>query len=207
MRGWCTAHYQRWRRLGDPVAGGLPRSIERQSEYPCRADGCEKRAHATGLCAAHYLRVHKYGDIDADNRRKVTNCSIEGCEAPHAARGWCTGHYDRWRRYGDPLAEANRPKRGWVTSKGYRLVWRPDHPNRDKRGYVAEHIAVMAEAIGRPLVPGENVHHKNGVRDDNRLENLELWLSSQPAGQRVRDLIAFANSITEQYGTDPSAFP
>lgn len=65
----------------------------------------------------------------------------------------------------------------------------------------------MAEAIGRPLLPGENVHHRNGVRDDNRVENLELWTTCQTPGKRVRDLVRFANSIIERYGTDPERYP
>lgn len=52
-------------------------------------------------------------------------------------------------------------------------------------GWIWEHRKVMAEAIGRPLRRGENVHHRNGDRGDNRLENLELWLRSQPPGQRA----------------------
>jgi hypothetical protein len=50
----------------------------------------------------------------------------------------------------------------------------------------------MAEVIGRPLRKGENVHHKNGNRKDNRPENLELWVSGQPAGQRVQDVARWA---------------
>lgn len=63
----------------------------------------------------------------------------------------------------------------------------------------AEHRVVMEQMIGRPLFPEETVHHKNGVRNDNRPENLELWASRHPPGQRVEDLVAFAYEILDLY--------
>jgi len=74
-------------------------------------------------------------------------------------------------------------------------------PRRDdiKTGSTFEHVAVMARHLGRPIQKHETVHHKNGVRDDNRLENLELWSRSQPAGQRVSDKVAHAKEILETY--------
>lgn len=78
---------------------------------------------------------------------------------------------------------------GWFNPDGYRVV---RHGGRE----VLEHRHVMEQTLGRPLAPWENVHHKNTKRADNRPENLELWVSPQPAGGRPRDLAAW---VVEHY--------
>ena len=80
------------------------------------------------------------------------------------------------------------------------MVFEPTHPNARKDGYVSEHIKVMGECLGRPLERFEEVHHKNGIRSDNRPENLELWARSmQPPGSRVNDLVESAVRILKEY--------
>ena len=78
---------------------------------------------------------------------------------------------------------------------------RVPHPDGG-RGYKErqyQHRVVMEEMLGRPLLPEENVHHKNGDRKDNRPENLELWSTSQPPGQRVEDKVMWAKEILALY--------
>lgn len=66
-------------------------------------------------------------------------------------------------------------KGGHYISNGYVKIWQPTHPMADKDGYVTEHRLLMEKEIGRYLTRKESVHHKNGIKDDNRIENLELF--------------------------------
>jgi len=88
---------------------------------------------------------------------------------------------------------------------GYILLLEPGHLNAFKRGYVFEHVKVMGGLLDRPLTKGETVHHKNGIRDDNRPENLELWASRHGPGQRVSDLAVYAKEILQKYDPQPLA--
>ncbi len=85
---------------------------------------------------------------------------------------------------------------------GYIMVWMPQHPRARTHGYVFEHIVVMEDMIGRRLLTDETVHHRNGVRGDNRPENLELWVRSQPSGIRAKDALDWAREIVARYESD-----
>lgn len=172
---------------------------QRRGQWPadqtCAVDECtNKRSKNRIVCVKHYYEG-----------REGPRCSIDGCQRPSYARGWCHGHYYRWQRTGDTesLGElqdhAARGTGRTVHPSGYVYLLRPEHPNATQNGYVAEHRLVMEESLGRPLTAEESVHHKNGVRDDNRPENLELWSTSQPYGQRVADKISWAHEILQKY--------
>lgn len=84
------------------------------------------------------------------------------------------------------------------TPQGYNKVIYYD-PDNGKRISIFQHRKVMSDFIGRDLTDDENVHHINGVRDDNRIENLELWNTTQPSGQRIEDKITYAIEILKKY--------
>ena len=121
------------------------------------------------------------------------DCEVGDCGRKIYARRMCGMHYQRNRTKGSPgsVEPTARPD-GRITDKGYREI------TRDGRK-ILEHRWVMEQHLGRRLLPEETVHHVFGNRLDNRIEVLELWSSSHPAGQRVSDKVDWAKQMLALY--------
>ncbi len=113
-RGWCFAHYMRWRATGDV---GSPVVKRRQRGRKCSVEGCDRKHQGRGFCDTHLQRFLKYGDpgsAEIEPRRPGALCSIDGCEKPISGRGWCEQHYQRWRKTGDPLTPKSEHGARWI---------------------------------------------------------------------------------------------
>jgi len=156
---------------------------------------CSSTSHARGYCRKHYARRSRAGEFT------TKLCLIEGCDGPAYTSNLCSKHYQRKESRARGVRERVKgdPGKWRKNSKGYVLRERWSFEcNRKVTEW--QHRMVMEGAIGRALFAHEEVHHRNGMRDDNHLENLELWSTSQPKGQRIEDKIAWAKELLEQYG-------
>jgi hypothetical protein len=206
-RGWCQMHYQRWRRSGTVRAAEPKRGA---AQRVCAVDGCERPVDARALCHGHYQRLLRTGDLQPAvplaRRKQPRVCTVLGCTRATHAQGLCRTHHKRLDRHGDVRAEI--PVRlaegqGWL-SHGYRYVPVPATLRHLTNGEpsIAEHRLIMAIHLDRPLRRDEVVHHVNGVKTDNRIDNLELWTTYHPKGQRIPDKVAFAVELLRRYRPD-----
>jgi len=169
------------------AAGAKPRRREMRT---CERSGCGitfyPRTPHQRFCST------ECADLVSRTKTKVKqtclHCGKVDYVSPSRVGQFCgREHYDAYR------AEHAAPKT-------YPSVQAPpDHPRAWENGRIAQHVFVMEEMLGRYLLPGENVHHKNGNRKDARPANLELFVSFQPHGQRPDDLADYAEELLRRY--------
>lgn len=154
--------------------------------------GCQRGRAQCQSCGKTFVKRPTQGEKSANDNRY---CSYECRWADARTR-------DEYGRY--------------LNSEGYVVLhkrWSTKVPSRGiKDGYVRlnvrqcgriyEHRYVMEQQLGRPLADGETVHHVNGIKTDNRPENLELWVSRHPRGQRVEDATVWAAEMLQRYAPE-----
>ena len=148
----------------------------------CSVEGCELTYSCKGYCNKHYKMKYPR-----------PQCKYEGCTNSQVGAGFCNTHYKRFKKYGDPSIRILAPDgTGYINDRGYRR-------HQINGESVLEHRFVMEQYLGRKLLDTENVHHINGDKIDNRIENLELWNTMQPCGQRPEDKVKYAIEILKIY--------
>lgn len=178
------------------------RFAKRPDDDYCDYEGCIELKRNRLYCGKHYQRYARYGDPSVvkphyrSNRKCLVVENGTECERKHQAKDMCQMHYRRYTLYGDPLF---KKVTGDKSPAKYKLIKRKGHANARSDGQILEHRYVMSQYLGRPLKDDETVHHINGDRFDNRIENLELWSHSHPYGQRVEDKVEWAIELLKLY--------
>lgn len=209
-RGMCGMHYQRWRDEGSP-GPAAPTAYRKE----CSVEGCGRKHKSLGYCEPHLYRVRRYGDprVDQPVQEKTPRpdeCEVEGCHDEVSARRMCGSHYAQ-AKAGRPLTIGGKrvygPRgAGHVNKDGYRVI---GVGGRSR----FEHQIIAEEALGRPLLRGEEIHHLNGDRLGNWTDgpfvlnergnlasgNLEIWSTSQPKGQEVGPKVEWALDLLGLY--------
>lgn len=151
-RGWCHAHYMRFRRHGDPAFS----LINRNHDGACSVDGCQRVYRSNGLCFMHWQRMRKHGDAGGAEPLHAhyptgSTCSVDGCDT-RPRRNWlCEMHADRLDDHGD-VGEPGRRRKvagaGYVRADGYIEVRIPEDHQLSRGGRTLLHRIVLWEAIG-----------------------------------------------------------
>lgn len=174
-----------------------PGRPKKENKEACKSPGCIKEASVKGFCHTHYVYLRR-GDIDDTGARlrepgRVARyaegqiCLVKDCGGKPRSRGMCNKHMLQRQagiidEHGNQLRELlptgrKRERESWIgsTRDGYVLRVAPQgHPTPRADGTILEHRLVMESLLGRVLHDWEIVHHKDGDRQNNIPENLEL---------------------------------
>lgn len=196
----CHTHYEQLRirkslELLTPI-----HKYDSKSKY-CGVTGCKNPRYVSpsnnkrsSWCGSH---KHARPVQSEDIKCQVEECPRAARVSVHSITGYCETH-------------AKNPNAA-VTSGEAMINRSPEFWGKDKKGYLVkridgidyrQHRMVMEGYLGRALLPGENVHHKNAIKTDNRIENLQLWQVSQPAGSNLLDTMEYMRWYLKEHAED-----
>lgn len=221
--GLCSAHYNCSQRGVDcHFVGARLDQAKFLTDYEgpvCSVIGCSRRAASRGLCRLHRDR-QKRGiaeDAPLPQQNEGRTCRALGCDRKAEDGGLCGAHAIRSRKYREddarflaPIAGREARTSGFrqKSKHGYISVYVPadtpgahqQHFKRYTAWYMFEHRYVMQNWLGRSLLPREQVHHRDGNRENNHIDNLELKSGSHGNGINIIDGIQASLDWVEQYG-------
>jgi len=161
-----------------------PNSVTSYCSLECRRHIC--RTCDTEFVPATNRQIYCSEKCKPVNQPEIcTNCKKEFTPSKNSARKFCSTKcgYD----FLCPVGSVIKDSSGYTITKVPEGTAGAKLAGRGRRNWMWTHRYVMQQILGRPLNKNENVHHINGIRDDNRPENLELWKKSQPCGVRSKD--------------------
>ena len=154
-------------------------------DFFCKASHAARRTHCSKNCMY----------------QGKTNASLVTKLCKHCGKAFSSQPYRNVVMCSAECVKASRSVRRAKDSVGWYIQAKSGYVVRSFQGRTQlQHRYIMEQHLGRPLEPFENIHHVNGVKDDNRIENLEIWITKQPQGQRTEDLISWAIAILNKHG-------
>ena len=146
---------------------------EKDQNKSCPVCNKPNKIFCRGMCSSCYKKQKR------DEREKIPCACGCGTLIPIIGRDGRPNRYAYGHNFGKRENHPNWKGGFYPDTDGYIWVFRPDHPNSNKQGYLKRSRLVMSEHLGRPLREDEHIHHKNKQTDDDRIENLEIVSQSQ----------------------------